>query len=77
MLDALAVLPEEQRKGYGRKLIEFAEREARVRGHDSITLLSPVSMTRNRRIYRDAGYVEGDIVMSRGNHHVVMTKALT
>jgi N-acetylglutamate synthase-like GNAT family acetyltransferase len=49
LLDNIAVLPDCQGKGIGRRLIEFAEAEARRRGFHEILLYTHALMTRTSR----------------------------
>lgn len=76
LLDNIAVLPRCQGKGYGRRLLEFAEVEAGRRGHDSIRLYTHVLMTENISLYERIGYVETHQVGEKGFHRVYMEKRL-
>lgn len=58
LLENVAVDPEHQRKGYGKVLLSFAEREARERGYDQIRLYTNALMTGNIALYRSLGYRE-------------------
>ena len=51
LLDNIAVLPACQGKGFGRRLFEFAEAEARRRGSPEILLYTHALMTENIALY--------------------------
>ncbi len=76
LLDNIAVLPECQGKGYGRRLIEFAEAEARRRGFGEIHLYTHALMTENIALYQRIGFVETRRVSEKGYDRVYMTKRL-
>ena len=76
LLDNIAVLPDQQGKGAGRALLEFAETEARRRGLASIYLYTHELMTENIALYRRIGYVETRRVTEKGYDRVYMTKQL-
>lgn len=54
----IAVHPDAQGRGLLRKLLAFAEREARQRGLSWLTLYTNVAMAKNRAIYNHLGFVE-------------------
>ncbi|MEL7468432.1 MAG: GNAT family N-acetyltransferase [Pseudomonadota bacterium] len=58
MLENVAVAPEAQGRGVGRRLIDHAEAEARRRGHPRIRLYTHATMVENQRMYARLGYVE-------------------
>src|SRR4051812_39072618 len=58
MVPNLAVVPAAQGKGYGRKLLTFAEMEARRRGFAELRLFVNTLMTENIESYRHVGFVE-------------------
>ena len=58
LLDNIAIAPDQQGKGLGRALLEYAEDEARRQGFDSIYLYTQEIMTENLALYRRVGYVE-------------------
>jgi GNAT superfamily N-acetyltransferase len=58
LLDNVAVEPRHQGKGIGRSLIEFAEQEARRRGHTEIRLYTHQAMHENIALYARLGYEE-------------------
>jgi GNAT superfamily N-acetyltransferase len=76
LLDNIAVAPSAQGKGCGRRLMAFAEEEARRRGHDAIILYTHVLMTENVALYRRAGYAETGRVSEKGFERVYMRKNL-
>ena len=76
LLDNIAVPPDQQGKGVGRALLEFAESEARRRGFRSIYLYTHELMTENIALYTRIGYVETRRVTEKGYDRVYMTKEL-
>ena len=54
---SIAVSPAEQRQGYGRALLEFADQRAIAIGVDEIRLYTNVLMKGNIALYRQNGYV--------------------
>lgn len=58
LLENVAVRPESQRRGVGRTLIAFAEREAARRGFGEITLYTNAHMAENLSFYPALGYIE-------------------
>lgn len=77
LLDNIAVAPEAQGQGIGRRLMEFAETEAARRGYARLDLYTHEMMTENIGIYRRRGYVETDRRTERGFARVYMAKDLT
>ncbi len=77
LLDNIAVAPDQQGKGHGRTLLEFAEAEATRRGWNEIHLYTNALMTENIALYRRIGYVETSRVTEKGFDRVYMTKRLT
>ena len=76
LLDNVAVNPAYQRRGLGRKLIEFAEAEALRLGFSSIILYTNVQMTENIDLYRKLGFVETGRKQEQGYQRVYMRKHL-
>ncbi len=76
LLDNIAVIPKAQGRGIGRALLEFAERQARSAGYDSIYLYTHEKMTENRELYSRIGYVEYDKRIEEGLSRVYMRKRL-
>lgn len=75
-LDNVAVAPSYAGKGLGRRLIGFAEAEARRRGHPAIRLYTHQRMARNVALYRDLGYLETGRGVEQGFARVFMEKRL-
>ena len=76
LLDNIAVLPDCQGKGFGRRLIEFAEAEARRGGFWEVTLYTHALMSENIALYRRIGFVETHRVSEKGFDRVYMSKRL-
>lgn len=74
LLDNLAVDPSAQGLGYGRLLLDFAERQAR---HGSIRLYTNEAMIENIALYTRKGYVETHRAEENGLRRVYMQKDLT
>ena len=77
LLDSIAVDPSAQRTGIGRRLLEFAEQEAKRHGYDSIYLMTNEKMTENQALYSRIGYILFDRRIVHGYPRVLMRKALT
>lgn len=58
LLDNIAVAPEAQGHGLGRKLLKFAEQQALDAGFNSLCLYTNEAMTENIDLYLRIGYVE-------------------
>ena len=76
LLDNVAVAPAAQGRGYGRSLLDFAERTAAAAGFRSIRLYTNEAMTENVTLYARLGYVETHRGVANGFRRVYMTKAL-
>lgn len=76
LLDNIAVRPEAQGLGLGRRLLDLAETRAREAGFSSIYLYTHEMMTENQDIYRKRGYVEYDRRTEIGLARVFMRKPL-
>jgi GNAT superfamily N-acetyltransferase len=76
LLDNVAVAPEAQGTGYGRKLIAFAEAEARRRGRKEIRLYTHALMTENQAHYHRLGFRQTHRASENGYDRVFMSKAL-
>jgi GNAT superfamily N-acetyltransferase len=74
----VAVLSREQGKGYGGRLLEFAEEEAKRRGHSEIRLYVNELMRENIAIYQHVGYSEIERFQRGGADRIYlrMTKKL-
>lgn len=58
LVDNVAVRPENQGRGFGRRLLDFAEAEARRRGETELRLYTHVLMHENIALYRRCGWTE-------------------
>lgn len=76
LLDNVAVSPAAQGKGYGRRLIAFAEEEARQRGHVELRLYTNVHMTENIALYERLGFRQAGRVNEKGFERLYMAKRL-
>ncbi|ASV37827.1 GNAT family N-acetyltransferase [Pseudomonas sp. NS1(2017)] len=76
LLDNLAVAPNAQGLGYGRILMDFAERQALDAGFAAIRLYTNEAMTENITQYTRRGYVETHRAEEHGLRRVYMTKQL-
>ncbi|MGY2374037.1 GNAT family N-acetyltransferase [Pseudomonas sp. SDO524_S393] len=76
LLDNLAVAPHAQGLGYGRLLMDFAERQATDAGLTALRLYTHETMTENITLYSRRGYVETHRAEEHGLRRVYMTKRL-
>ena len=76
LLDNVAVHPDFQGHGIGRKLVALAEAEAKKRGYAAIQLYTHEKMTENIAIYEKRGYVEFDRRHELGFDRIYMKKVL-
>lgn len=76
LLDNLAVAPDAQGLGFGRLLMEFAERQAIDAGYATIRLYTHETMIENIALYTRRGYVETHRAVEQGLRRVYMTKRL-
>lgn len=58
LIDTVAVWPDRQGRGHGRRLLAFAEDEARRRGLSALRLYTNAAMTENLAMYPRLGYHE-------------------
>lgn len=58
LIFSVAVAPHHQGRGVGRKLLDFAEEQARLLGLSEVRLYTNALMERNIAIYKGRGYVE-------------------
>ncbi len=77
LLDNVAVDPAFQRQGLGRRLLSFAEHQARSAGFDTIRLYTNQAMVENISLYRQIGFQETHRGSEHGLHRVYMTKRLS
>lgn len=75
-LETLAVAPSRQGSGHGGRLLDFAEAEARRRGHDETRLHMHLTMARSIALYRKHGYTEYARTEEDGYHRVYLRKRL-
>lgn len=76
LLDNIAVRPDRQGQGLGRRLIGFAESEARRLGHAELRLYTHVTMIENIALYRHLGFRETGRGREGGYDRVFMAKPL-
>jgi GNAT superfamily N-acetyltransferase len=76
LLDNIAIGPGQQGGGHGRRLLDFAEAQAKEAGWDRITLYTNARMTDNIAIYEKRGYVVTDRRRESGFDRVYMDKRL-
>jgi ribosomal protein S18 acetylase RimI-like enzyme len=58
LIYSVAIAPEYQKRGLGRRLLAWAESEARQAGYDAIRLFTNGLMEANIALYSRLGYVE-------------------
>lgn len=76
LLDNIAVHPDHQGRGIGRRLIAFAENEARRGGFAELRLYTHATMTENIALYRRLGFRETGRGHEAGYDRVFMTRRL-
>ena len=76
LLDNVAVHPAFHGKGIGRRLLEYAESEAKRAGYREIHLYTHESMIENQAHYSKIGYVEYDRRVENGYSRAYMRKRL-
>jgi len=76
LLDNVAVHPDYQGRGWGRRLLALAEEEARRGGATFIWLYTNEKMTEDIALYTSVGYVEVERRTVRGYRRVHMRKEL-
>ena len=74
LLDNVSVRPDRQGKGLGRRLIAFAESEARRRGFAELRLYTHERMSENIALYKRLGFVETGRGREAGYDRVFMRK---
>ncbi len=75
-IDDIAVRTDRQRQGMGKRLLAFAEEEARRCGHHEIRLFTNETMIENVALYEGIGYREYHREWHRGTAIIYMRKAL-
>lgn len=76
LLDNVAVDPDYQGKGFGGKLVDFAEAEAIRLGYPALELYTHELMTDNYRSYLRLGYIEVERRQVKGFARIYMKKKL-
>ena len=76
LLDNVAVLPQFQGRGFGRRLISHAEEEARRLGFGAIELYTHELMTENIALYQRLGYEVFAHRTEKGYKRIYMRKQL-
>jgi ribosomal protein S18 acetylase RimI-like enzyme len=76
LLDNVAVRPDHQGQGIGRRLIAFAESQARRLGYGELRLYTHERMTANIALYTRLGFRETGRGREAGYDRVFMTKRL-
>jgi ribosomal protein S18 acetylase RimI-like enzyme len=76
ILENVAVDPSFQRRGHGRALIAFVERQALDLGLAEVTLYTNEAMVENLRLYRRLGFVETGRRVEDGYRRVFFRKSL-
>jgi ribosomal protein S18 acetylase RimI-like enzyme len=76
LLDNIAVRSDRQGQGLGRRLIAFAEAEARRLGYRELRLYTHVTMVENIALYARFGFVETGCGSTAGYDRVFMMKRL-
>jgi ribosomal protein S18 acetylase RimI-like enzyme len=76
LLDNVAVAPNKQRLGFGRRLIEFAEARSRQCGYRKIRLYTNELMQENLAWYTRLGYQETSRRLDSGFMRVFMSKTI-
>lgn len=76
LLENVAIHPEFQGHGFGRRLMDFAETHALERGKTRIDLYTNERMTENLRLYPRLGYSEVERRTENGFNRVYFTKRL-
>ena len=75
-VDVMAVCPERQRRGFGQRLMRFAEATARGKGLDTIELYTHERMVEALSFYQALGYVETGRRVEDGYARVYLRKAV-
>jgi GNAT superfamily N-acetyltransferase len=77
LIDNIAVAAAVRGTGQGRRLMGFAEEQARRRGHPKCWLYTNEKMVENIALYTRLGYVETHREEQHGHRRVFMEKALS
>jgi ribosomal protein S18 acetylase RimI-like enzyme len=76
LIENIAVAPRTQGSGVGRRLMDFAEREALRQGFGCVTLYTNEKMVENIALYARLGYVETERRTVDNHRRVFMRKDL-
>ncbi len=76
LVENVAVHPDEQGSGLGRRLMDFAEQRARQLGIGRLALYTNEVMTENQAIYQHLGYRVTNRGIEDGYRRVYMEKVL-
>lgn len=76
LLDNVAVRPDQQGKGLGRRLIDLAESETRAAGFGQLDLYTHECMTENIELYESLGYSQTERRREQGYDRVYLRKRL-
>jgi GNAT superfamily N-acetyltransferase len=76
LLDNVAVLPRFQGRGFGKRMIDYAERYAYEKGIREIRLYTNAAMTENIRMYKKLGYTAYDDRYEAGYSRIYFLKIL-
>jgi ribosomal protein S18 acetylase RimI-like enzyme len=77
LLENVAVAPQAQGQGVGRRLLRLAEEQARTHGSSEVRLYTNEAMTENIDYYARHGYRETHRAAEDGFRRVFFTKVLT
>jgi ribosomal protein S18 acetylase RimI-like enzyme len=77
LIENVAVAPAAQGQGFGRRLIEFAQRQALAQGLGKLTLYTNEVMTENLALYARLGFREVSRRAEDGYRRVYMEKILS
>jgi ribosomal protein S18 acetylase RimI-like enzyme len=75
-IENVAVHPDHQQQGLGRRLLEFAEQQALATGLSALTLYTNEQMVENIAMYRHLGFEETERKLDHGFNRVFMRKSL-
>ncbi len=76
LLDNVAIRPDQQGKGLGRRLIDLAEAETCAAGFEQLNLYTHECMTENIELYESLGYSQTERKQEQGYDRVYMRKRL-
>ena len=76
LVENVAVYPDFQGLGYGRRLLDYADKVAKIRGYAEIRLYTHEKMIENQAIYHHLGWKEYKRQMENGYPRIYMKKQL-